>query len=170
MCPDAACLSIPHHPAASAGLGTGAWVTLSGSLRPAPHMSLTRHNLAWCCWYLREPCWEVSEQLCLVGLLLEKALFGCTVRRGGIWEVRPHCCRTLGAWPHLSPMGHRADAWGIIPTEIRACLFSRPEAAPSQVQPVAAEPGLGEGGEARRELGKNERETPASAPHLGSWC
>lgn len=90
---------LPHCPAVSSGVGTGVWATLSGSLHPAPDTSLTRHNLAWCCWYLCEPCWEVSEQLCPVGLLLEKALFGCVVRRGGIREVCPHCCCTLGAWP-----------------------------------------------------------------------
>jgi len=52
----------------------------------------------------------LSWQLCLVGLFLEKALFGCAVRRDGIWEVRPRCCHTLGAWAPLSPTDRRADA------------------------------------------------------------
>lgn len=80
--------------------GAGARAALGGPLRPAPNTPRSREGLAWRCRGLREPCWGLSEQLCLLGLLLEKALFGRAERRGSLGGVCPHCCCTLGAWPH----------------------------------------------------------------------
>lgn len=142
--------------------GAGARAALGGPLRPAPNTPRSREDLAWCCRGLREPCWGLSEQLCLLGLLLEKALFGCAERRGSLggglsplllhaWSLAPW---TTGLMPGDHP--HRDQGLPLQQT--------RGGTEPSSACGSRARPG-GQG-----ELGKNERETPASASHFGSRC